>query len=207
MTTQLFNRKQTLALFWPVLLEQIMTMLMNVVSTVMIASVSDAAVAGVGMVGSVTLSITNTFLAVSTGITVVVTQYIGAKRHGDAARAASQSIVLILYLSAVIGVLMILFDRSILQFLYGNADADVLAVMREYMFYSSLSLPLVALYMTVSGIMRASGNTRLPMFGAVFANASHLLVAYPLIYVFHLGIAGVGWGLIAFRLVPALFLG
>jgi len=113
----------------------------------------------------------------------------------------------VVYISVIVGELMVLFDRNILQFLYGNAEADVLAVMREYMLYSSFSLPFLALYTTISGIMRASGNTRLPMFGSLFANVAHLLVAYPMIYIFGLGIAGVGWGLIAFRLVPALFLG
>ena len=202
----MFDRKRILALFWPVLLEQTAATLVGIISTMMVSGVSEAAVAGVGMVGAVNLLVMNAFTAVSTGVTVVVAQCIGSARYKDASASAAQSLVVVTYISLGLTALMLAFDWAILGFLFGGAEEDVLQAARTYFFFSSVTLPPLALFSTEAGILRASGDTKSPMLGSLISNGSLFLVAFPCIHWLGLGVTGAGLGLAASRVAPCVFL-
>jgi putative MATE family efflux protein len=194
-------------LLWPVLLEQSFAVFISILSTMMVSGVGPAAVAGVGLVGSINVILMTTFTAVASGTTIIISQRLGAERREEAGRAAAQSLTLAVYIGAGIGGLMLLLANPMLSALFPGAEPDVLSNAKLYLTFSALSLPLQAAFSTMAGIMRAAGNVRLPMLGSVMTDTAYILIAWPAISLLNLGVAGAGWGLVASRLVPVVFLG
>ncbi len=199
-------RSWTFRLFWPVFVEQLFAVTINVLATVMIRSVSDAAMAGVGLLTILNALLMNAFSAVASGVTVVVSQRIGAQDYKGAGRASAHSLVLVFYISVAMGALMTVFNSHILMFLFSGAEADVLDAAGIFFLWSNLSLPLLAVFSTIAGIMRATGNTRVPMLGSILSNVFYAAVGAVGIYAAGMGVHGAGLALMASRLVPALFL-
>lgn len=112
------SRKTLPQLFFPIALESLFMILTGTVDTMMLASVSDAAVGAVGTANSY-LSIFIIMLAViSSGLVSVVTQYIGAERR----TAAGQTLHLGLCFNALLGILLslVLYFGSGLILRYGG---------------------------------------------------------------------------------------
>ena len=72
-----------------------------------------------------------------------------------------------------------------------------------YLMASSISMPLQALYATSTGIMRAAGDSRTPMFASLLSDIAYIAVASLCIYTLHMGVLGAGLGLAASRLVSS----
>ena len=202
----MFDRKATLRLFWPVFVEQAFAVTINFLATVMVRSVSEDAMAGVGLVGILNFLVMNAFSAVAAGVSVVVSQCVGRGDHSGAGRAGSQSVMLTLYLSVGVGGTMALLSRPLLGVLFGGSEAAVLDAAHVFFVWSCLSVPLLALFSTLSGIARSTGNVRLPMFCSVLSNVAYVLVAALCIHGLGMGVAGAGAAMAVSRLVPALLM-
>ncbi|MDR1735504.1 MAG: MATE family efflux transporter [Oscillospiraceae bacterium] len=203
----MFDRKATMRLFWPVLVEQTFAVTINFLATLMVRGVSEDAMAGVGLVGILNVLVMNAFSAVSAGVSVVVSQCTGREDYKGAGRAGAQSVVLVLYLSAAIGGLLALTARPILNLLYGNAEPGVLDAAHIFFVHSCLSMPFLALFTVLSGIVRSTGNARLPMFCSVLSNITYVAAGALCINVLGMEVNGAGAAMDFSRFVPALLMG
>lgn len=199
----LFDRKKFVELFVPILIEQTLVTISAMLGTVMVSGVSPAAVSGVGLVDAVNCFVVLVFTAVATGVTVVVSQSIGAHNPRLAGRAAAHSLVILTEAAAVAGLLLALSGRFLIRFLFGGAEQDVLDAARVYLFAVAASLPLQSVYAASAGIMRATGNTRSPMLVSLLANVAYVGVSFLCIYGFRMGVVGAGVGLIVSRIVSS----
>ncbi len=198
-----FDRRRIIRLYVPVLIEQALATFITMFGTVMVSGVSASAVSGVGLVDSINMLVISVFTAIATGVTVMVSQYIGAGDHTLAGKAAGQSLVVCVEAAAVAGVLLALFARPMLRALFGHAEQPVLDAALTYLMASSISMPLQALYATSTGIMRAAGDSRTPMFASLLSDIAYIAVASLCIYTLHMGVLGAGLGLAASRLVSS----
>lgn len=203
----MFDRKATMRLFWPVFVEQTFAVTINFLATIMVRSVSEDAMAGVGLVGILNFLVMNAFSAVAAGVSVVVSQCVGRGDPSGAGRAGSQSVVLTLYLSAGIGGVMALLSRPMLGALFGGSEPAVLEAANIFFVWSCLSMPMLALFTTLSGIARSTGNVRLPMFCSVLSNVAYVLTAALCIQGLRIGVAGAGIAMAVSRLIPAMLMG
>ncbi len=72
-----FSFKSLTVLFLPILVDQAMVAILNIINSSMVSSSGEGAVAAVNMVDSINLFMINFFIAIATGGTVVVAQYMG----------------------------------------------------------------------------------------------------------------------------------
>ena len=86
------NYKQIIALFLPILVDQLFIVGLNLVNTAMISSSGVSAVSAVNMVDSLNLFLINVFVAVATGGTVVAAQYKGSGNGLMVSKAAASSV-------------------------------------------------------------------------------------------------------------------
>jgi putative MATE family efflux protein len=203
------ERRMIFRLYRSVLIEQGLSILTGMISTIMVSGVGDFAVSGVNLVDQINFMVISIFNAISAGATIVMAQYIGGKRFPEAAKTANQSILLCILASTVLGVFTAGAARPILQLLYGNASRNVLDACHIYFVFSGISYPLVGLYTVSAGIMRAAGNTRSPMIVSIFANIINIVAAIIFILGARLGILGFSLAMLLSRItsgVLSLFL-
>ncbi|MGI6577685.1 MAG: MATE family efflux transporter, partial [Eubacteriales bacterium] len=78
------ERELLIKLFWPALIEQGLTIMIGIVSTMMVSNVGAYAVSGVNLVDQINFLVFSVFNALATGATVVIAQYIGASKADKA---------------------------------------------------------------------------------------------------------------------------
>ena len=188
----------------PVVLENIFITLMGIISTVMVASVGRHAISAVGMIDSVSNLIIAFFSALTTGGTIVVAQYCGRGDRENACRAGAQAIVISFFLSFAVLFVLALFRESVIDFLYGRAEDEVIRGANLFMLVVNFSYPPLAVLQTVFGILRGSGDTGTPMKISIMMNVINVLIGRVLIsgalFFPALGVAGAAWGLFISRL-------
>ena len=190
-------------LFWPVLIEQALAITIGVVSAIMVAGVGDFAVSGVTLVDTFNFMIVAVFTALAVGATVVVAQKIGANEVSEAGETAFQAIILSVLISAILGVVVMIFGDNILRALYAGADENVHEAMSTYFFFSGISYPFVGLFAACTGVMRAGGNTRTPMIISAIANVLNIVIAFVLIQL-DFGVFGVSAAMLIARAVSGV---
>ena len=200
------ENKKFLQLFWPILIEQGLTILVGIFSTILVSNVGDYAVAGVNLVDSINNMIIIFFNALASGATVVVAQRIGARRNQEAGETAAQAIVLVVGIAAVVGLAAGCFAGPILHGLYGKSAANVLQMGQIYMYFSGASYVFLGLSSVCAGVTRAAGNSKTPMIAALLANIINIAVAVVLIYGLHMGIYAVAIAMLAARISAAAFM-
>lgn len=199
------KQKSLLSLFIPIAMETLFMMLTGMADTVMLSSVSDAAVGAVGTANTYINIFIITFGIISSGMVAVVTQFIGAGRI----RAAGQTLTIGLCFNAAIGGLisLVLFleTDSILRFA-GTAPL-LMAPAREYLRIVGGFCFLNALISVLSSYLRAFGFTRQSLAATIGANVANLILNAVFLFRFHWGVTGVALATVLSRVGNLIFCG
>jgi putative MATE family efflux protein len=199
------NSRYVFRLYWPVFMESLLAVLMTFISSAMVKNISPETFAGVGLVSSsINLIVISLFMALSVGITVVAAQSIGRGAPQDAVQVSSQALTALFYFSVAMSVLLFVFARPLLDLFFGSADLLVRQRAAVYLRFSVASLPLLAIYSGISGIMRAFGNNVAPMMASMLANVALVAVTW-LCLRSGMDVEGAGWGVAAHRVVCFAF--
>ena len=86
----MFDQKKLTALIWPLMVEQLLSVLVGMADVLMVAVLGEAAISGVSLVDALNNLFMQVLFALSAGGTVVCAQLIGAGDHARAARAGGQ---------------------------------------------------------------------------------------------------------------------
>ena len=160
---RLFTNRQLLTLLWPLIIEQALGVLVGMADTVMVSSVGEAAISGVSLVDMINQLIITLFGALATGGAVVTSQYLGAKRQGDAAKSAGQLVGLSALLGVSVAAFCLLTRTAQLRLFFGTITDDVMEACLVYFTITSLSFPFLALYNAGAAIFRSTGNSAVSM--------------------------------------------
>jgi putative MATE family efflux protein len=201
-----WNNHALFHLLWPLLVEQILTVTVGMLDTVMVSGVGQHAVSGVSLVDSINLLLIIAFGALSTGGSVVVSQYIGRRNFKKSSLASRQLIYTSIIVATIITALSLLFYRSILRVVYGKIDADVMRAAQTYFWITLLSYPFLAVYNAAASLFRSVGNSAVPMQISIMVNLVNFAGNAILIYGFHMGVAGAAIATLVSRAAAAIVL-
>ena len=202
--THRMSTRQIMAMLLPLMAEQLLITMMGMVNTVMVTHVGPAAISAVSLVDSINVLVIQAFYAMGAGGTIVCAQYLGHQETENANRAARQTLLVITFLSAVIMLLCIVLNRSMLSLIFGAVEEEVLDAAEVYFFFSALSYPFIALYDSGSSIFRAQGQTRFPMLMSALANLFNIIGNVVLVLWLQMGVAGAAISTLAARAFCAL---
>ena len=166
----LFSNKMLLSLIVPLVIEQLLSVLVGMADSIMIASVGEAAVSGVSLVDQIMVLLINMFAALATGGVVVAGQYLGQKKQEQACRSATQLVWFITICAIVITLLVYAGKYMILHGIFGKIEPDVMHHANIYLLIVTASIPFMALYNGGAAIFRAMGNSRMPMQVSIIMN-------------------------------------
>lgn len=187
----------------PVLFEQVTIATTAVISTMLVAHVSPAAISGVNLMESLNYLIQQIFLSLEIGATVVIAQYCGRNNLKSASEASVQALLTSLGIALLISALMLIFPDTVLGIVLGGAEAAVFAAAKTYFICTVISFPFLSIYVIAAASLRGSGNPRLSVISVFVTNVSYALLGLILTKWAGLGVLGVGIAMILARLLGA----
>jgi len=176
-------------LTWPIFLEILLFMLMGTSDTLMLSGVSDDAVSAVGVVNHYVFICILSTSVVGSGASIVVAQYLGARRQQEAARISALALTLNLCLGITVSSGLLLLGDTLLVGM--NLEGPVLAYAQTYLRLVGGFLFFQALINVCSGLLRTYGFTRQSMFVSLGMNVLHVAANYALIFG-HFGLPALG---------------
>lgn len=180
----------------PFLLANLLQTMYGAVDLIVVGKFSDAAgVSAVATGSQVMQTITGIILGLSTGGTVLIGQYLGAKREKDVAKTMGTIIYSFATLAGIFTVIMLILTRSIVSVV--NVPVEAVKFTTQYIFICSLGIPLIVGYNTVCAILRGLGDSRSPLYFVAAACTFNIAGDLVLAGVFKMGAAGVAIATIA----------
>ena len=203
-TPPLFSGKRLFHLLWPLVVEQLLTVLVGVIDVFMVACVGEAAVSGVALVDSVNYLFIQVIFAMTAGGTVVCAQFIGARDPESASTSGAQLALLTVCVMAVVALAFWLGCPQVLAFAFGTVETDVMENALTYMYFTVSSLPFMALFYSATSVFRAKGETRISMLAALFMNVVNVVGNAICIFGLHMGVLGVALPTFLSRMAASL---
>jgi len=201
-----WNNKRLFTLFWPLIIEQLLVVMIGIVDMVMVSSVGEHAVSGISLVETINFLIITSFNAIATGGSVIASQYLGRKDEKNACSSARQLIYIGIIISLVLMVFTLITRRLLLRLIFGNIADDVMQAADIYFIFIALSYPFLALYTAAAAMFRCMGNSKVPMRIVILLNILNIAGNALLIYGLKLGVAGAAISTLMGRIVISVLL-
>lgn len=199
----LFTRRALYSLIWPLLVEQILSVIVGMIDVLMVAAVGETAVAGVSLVDSINILIVNIMFALAAGGTVVCSRAIGAGDRQGSGRVTAQLLRVTVIFSAAIMAVLLITGRGFLEFLFRGSEDRVLNNAAIYLRITVCSYPFLAIYSSIAAIYRAEGNTRVSMVWSLIINLINIAGNALCVFVLKMGVEGVAIPTLIARVIGA----
>ena len=195
--------KQLLIFFFPILLGTFFQQMYNAVDTIIVGRfVGTQALAAVGSTGAL-ISLLNGFcIGLSSGATVLISQFFGANDHPGVNKALHTSIGLSLVLGLFISFCGLCFGPQILQLMKTPDDCLDGALVYARIFFSGAIASMV--YNMGAGILRAMGDSRRPMIFLVITCFINIFLDIYFVVVLKMGIAGAAVATVLSQIISAV---
>lgn len=200
----MFSGKELKKLIVPLIIEQILAVSIGFMDTIMVSTVSEAAVSGVSLVDSISNLIIQIFAALTTGGAVVCSQYLGHGEKDKAKKSAGQLIFIMAALSCSVMVVMIAGNQKILRFIFGSIEDDVMKNASIYFLLSAVSYPFLGIYNSGAALFRSIGNSKVSMKTSAIMNVMNIGGNALMIFGFHLGVLGAAIATLVSRIFSAV---
>ncbi len=187
----------------PLLLGNLAQQLYNTVDAIVVGRyVGDAALGAVGLAGPILNLMIVLFMGISTGATIVVSQYFGAKDRQSLSQSVGTTITLTLCSGLVMTVLGLLCSRPLLLLL--DTPESMLDMSSDYLTIIMLGITGMAMYNILSGVLRGLGDSVSPLCYLLVASGLNIVLDIAFITLLGMTTDGVAWATIIAQTLSAL---
>ena len=179
----------------PLLIGNLAQQLYNTVDSIVVGKyIGDTALAAVGTAGPILNLLLVLFMGVSTGASIMASQYFGAKERDSLSRVVGSTIFLVV----LTGVLMTVvgYYASPLLIAMIAPPPDVAAGAVTYLRIIFLGMVGGGAYNILSGVLRGIGDSFWPLVYLIVACLLNIVLDILFVARFDMGIAGVAWATI-----------
>jgi Na+-driven multidrug efflux pump len=172
----MFSAKQILKMFYPLLLDQFFIHLISVLSTSLVSSVGQEALAAVSMVNTLSFVITALLFALCAGGGVIIAQ---AKGSGDEKRlrnAVGTTAMLPCGSTLVIALTLYVLAGPVINLIYPTTEPMLKEYAIHYLKLNMLSQIPFALFYAIFTAFRSVGDSKSSLVLTLYINISHLLL-------------------------------
>lgn len=186
------DRKESLSsllsLAFPIVLEEILSTLLQYVDTAMVGQLGAEATASVSLTSTVNWLIYSLFSSFAIAVVAVISTALGAEDEKKITSSSSSAFTL----SLIHGILFSIIAVSLSPYIpkWMNASPGIERSASSYFRIISLAIPFRALIITGSAAMRAVKDSRTPLLISLSANLMNIVLNYLLIYTAGLGVDG-----------------
>ena len=195
---------QLLLFFFPILLGTFFQQLYNTADAMVVGRfVGKEALAAVGGSTSTLINLlVGFFVGLSSGATVVISQYYGAQKKDKVHWAVHTSVAFSIFAGIIMTFIGIIGARPALEAM--KTPEDVMGHSMVYLcIYFVGTIPNL-LYNMGAGILRAVGDSKRPLYFLIASCFTNILLDLLLVAVFHMGVAGAAIATIVSQLLSAV---
>lgn len=173
-------RRAILALAWPVIIEQTLSMLTHMVDAAMVGRLGAEVMAGISLSFQPMNLAMGVFAGIAMGNTVLVARSIGAGDRDTASRAAFQSMLVGIVLAAIMVIPGWIYAPNIISVM--GAQTEALSRGINYLRWIMPGAPFMLPSFILGGSLRGAGDTRTPMIVNAGANMLNVFLNWLLIW-------------------------
>jgi len=187
----------------PMIISMFLIMAYNLADSIWVAGLGPNALAALGFINPLFMIVIGLGNGLGAGATSLIARCIGAGNKKGADNAAIHSLIITVAVSAVATLILLLFLPNILL-LMGAGDTVGLATEYGQIIFGGLILLIFS--NVASGILRAEGDVKRPMY-AIAATAVLNIILDPIfIYYFGWGVSGAAWATVLSSSIACIFL-
>lgn len=189
----------------PLILSGIFQQSYNLVDAVIVGNlVGQAALGAI----SVTVTVSNLFICIimgfTVGITILISQYYGARNFKAITKTAGNFVILLVVLSIILSFLGVLFTSRILMVL--NTPTDILKQAEAYLSIIFVGIPFLTIYNVYGAMLRGIGDSRTPLYAIIVSILTNCILALVFVGLFHMGVVGAGIATVLAQAVSSMYL-
>lgn len=187
----------------PMIIGNIAQQLYSTVDSIIIGHYEgDNALAAVGGTMPILNLLLVLFIGISSGASIMASQYFGAKSRQDLSKTIGTSITVTAIASLFIMLITPFIIRPILVGL--NTPAEILDDCTAYLTISMLGVAGMAYYNILSGILRGIGDSTSPLIYLIVATVVNIILDLLFVAQFKMGVAGVAYATITAQAISSI---
>ena len=195
--------KLILRFAFPVLLGMLFQQFYNLVDTIIVGKLLGAnALAAVGSTGALNFLVLGFCMGICSGFSIPVAQQVGANDPSAVRRYVFNGSYLSVFFTLVITAVTAFFCEDLLRIT--QTPEDIFVDAYRYIFIIFLGIPGIFLYNYLSGIIRALGDSKTPVYFLALSAFLNIFLDIALILWFQAGVAGAAIATVASQVISGL---
>ena len=144
------------------------------------------------------------FVGLSSGATIIISQYFGAKKKEEVSKASHTAILFAIVGGLLLSVLSCVLSPFFIKLIKVPNEIFYQAQIYTIICFSGIVFSMV--YNIGSGILRALGDSKTPFYILILSNILNIILDLILVIVFKLGVIGVGFATLISQVVSAILI-
>ncbi|HML46992.1 MAG TPA: MATE family efflux transporter [Clostridia bacterium] len=195
--------RQLLVFSIPILLGNLLQQLYNAIDAMVVGLyVSKEALAAVGSSGTLINMIIAFFMGMSTGSSVLISHYCGARNGKGLHDTVHTAMLLSVVLGAVLSMVGFYLSPTLLRWM--QTPEEIFPQSVEYLRIYFTGLVFLTIYNMGNAVLRAMGDSRRPLYFLALSSVLNAGLDLLFVLAFDMGIAGVAWATVLSQAVSAV---
>ena len=144
------------------------------------------------------------FVGLSSGATIIISQYFGANKKDEVSKASHTAILFAVFGGLLLSILSCIFSPFFIKLI--KVPEEILYQAQIYTIICFSGIVFSMVYNIGSGILRALGDSKTPFYILIVANILNIILDLILVIVFKLGVTGVGFATLISQIVSAILI-
>ena len=144
------------------------------------------------------------FVGLSSGATIIISQYFGANKKDEVSKASHTAILFAIVGGLLLSVLSCILSPFFIRLIKVPEEIFYQAQIYTIICFSGIMVSMI--YNIGSGILRALGDSKTPFYILIVSNILNIILDLILVVVFNLGVIGVGFATLISQIVSAILI-
>ena len=144
------------------------------------------------------------FVGLSSGATIIISQYFGAKKKEEVSKASHTAILFAIVGGLLLSVLSCILSPFFIKLIKVPNEIFYQAQIYTIICFSGIVFSMV--YNIGSGILRALGDSKTPFYILILSNILNIILDLILVIIFKLGVIGVGFATLISQIISAILI-
>ncbi len=173
----------------PMLLGNVFQQMYNVVDTIIVGKyIGKEALAAVGASFPVIFVLVSLLIGVASGITILISQYFGAKQYDNVHRAITTMFTFAIISAIIFGALGVYFSDDIFRLI--RLPEEVIPLASDYFSIFAAGMVFMFGFNATSAVLRGIGDSKTPLYFLIISTVTNILFDLLFVVVFEMGVQG-----------------